>query len=97
MHPRHICSVTRAGVAAVGGGGCPPVVGVQLIHLIDYEFDLDTGTPSGVSRIDFVITLSNQAAAQYQALNGTFSVVSYAKGQNLLDPGEAPLARPGQR
>jgi len=59
-------------------------------RVIDFEFDLDEGTPTGVALVDFDITLSKEASTQYQALSGTYSVRSYATGQNPLSPSEAP-------
>ncbi len=60
-------------------------------RVIDFEFDLDKGTPTGVARIDFVITLSKIVSTHYQAVSGTFVVQSYATGQNPLSPSEAPM------
>jgi hypothetical protein len=59
-------------------------------RVIDFEFDLDEGAPTGVAVVDFDITLSKEALAQYQALSGRYSVRSYATGQDPLSPSEAP-------
>lgn len=59
-------------------------------RVIDFEFDLDDGTPTGVALVDFDITFSQEALTQFQALSGTLTVRAYATGQNPLDPSEAP-------
>ena len=59
-------------------------------RIIDFEYDPDKGTPTGVALVDFEITFSKEASSQYQALSGTLSVRSYATGQNPLSPSEAP-------
>lgn len=60
-------------------------------RVIDFEFDRNEDTPTGVALVDFDITLSEEVGTQYQALSGTFSVRSYAAGQDPQRPTELPI------
>ena len=56
---------------------------------IDFDFDSD-GTPTGVTRIVFVMTFADKKQGKFQTVSGSLFGETFEPDQNPLDPTEPP-------
>jgi len=61
-----------------------------IARVVDFNFSLDDGKPTGTSLIVYTLTLSELVSGKYQQVTGTFAGKNFAVGQNPLNPAEPP-------
>jgi hypothetical protein len=62
-------------------------------RIIDFDFDLSDGLPSGATRVTYVITFSDVVHGKFQAAKGFLVGETFGPDQNPLDPTERPTFR----
>lgn len=61
-----------------------------VARVIDFNFGLDDGKPTGASLIVYTLTFSEPLSGNYQQITGTYAGKNFAVGQNPLNPAEPP-------
>ena len=98
---QRVLSFTRGGtVSEVGSGeqrrGYTSGLGTweqtgpnQVVaRIIDFNFDLDSGAPTGTALIVYTLTFEGLEQGRFQRFSGSFSGQQFALGQNPLNPTE---------
>ncbi len=62
-----------------------------VARIIDFNFDRDSGAPTGSSMNVYTITFEGLEQGRFDRFSGSFSGQQFAFGQNPLDPTEPPV------
>ena len=61
-----------------------------VARVIDFNFGLDDGKPTGTSLLVYKLTFSDPVAGKFQQITGAYAGKNFAVGQNPLNPAEPP-------